>query len=553
MKLPAIRLDKEALLNVLLLHGEKFVVAVVAALALCLLWGGIDALRTKTARREQKPAAILAHSAEISSHIERQQKLPENLSLKTVGLSRSIDPWRDPDVQPATGLPLLDKPLFQELSKRTNPDVFPVEQLQAVAGIAIIAVKSAASQGKGAGLDTDTEPREGRRGKSNRGGPGEPEPDAEATGSRLMPYCIVTGLIPATKQQEEYRRRYDSTSFRDPKRDSPLWSDFTIERCVGTPGPTDRWAQIDLAAAAKRASEAWAGTQAEQLPAQFVLAVGQNPGAATGYCGPLPRLADGAWGLESIHPWFAQEMRKMMAARDAAEQPASAAADPPAAADYRIFRFIDTAVDSGKTYRYRVRIKVWNPNFNLPAQHVETAGLARESKLNAPTSNATAAVTVPGLTTLLVRTLRKPEMKRLKTGLVEILVLGENLQTGNFSLRSLVTELGGIINVDRRLNRPAEVRTRGEDIATDRVFVDMRGRQDEREDTRTAKPTPPPEPLEMLFLRADGGFELVTAADSQSSIERFEATLPAVEDPKPVAGDRPAAGPAEPPQPNPFR
>jgi hypothetical protein len=81
----------------------------------------------------------------------------------------------------------------------------------------------------------------------------------------------------------------------------------------------------------------------------------------------------------------------------------------------------------------------------------------------------------------------------------------------------------------------------------------MRGRQDEREDTRTAKPTPPPEPLEMLFLRADGGFELVTAADSQSSIERFEATLPAVEDPKPVAGDRPAAGPAEPPQPNPFR
>ena len=184
---------------------------------------------------------------------------------------------------------------------------------------------------------------------------------------------------------------------------------------------------------------------------------------------------------------------------------------------------------------------------------METAGLARESKLNAPTSNATAAVTVPGLTTLLVRTLRKPEMKRLKTGLVEILVLGENLQTGNFSLRSLVTELGGIINVDRRLNRPAEVRTRGEDIATDRVFVDMRGRQDEREDTRTAKPTPPPEPLEMLFLRADGGFELVTAADSQSSIERFEATLPAVEDPKPVAGDRPAAGPAEPPQPNPFR
>jgi hypothetical protein len=53
MKLPAMRFDKEAVLDFLLLHGEKFVMAGVAALALSLLWGGIDALRTKTARRDQ--------------------------------------------------------------------------------------------------------------------------------------------------------------------------------------------------------------------------------------------------------------------------------------------------------------------------------------------------------------------------------------------------------------------------------------------------------------------------------------------------------------------
>jgi hypothetical protein len=151
--------------------------------------------------------------------------------------------------------------------------------------------------------------------------------------------------------------------------------------------------------------------------------------------------------------------------------------------------------------------------------------------------------------------LRKSDNKRLKPGTVEILVLGQDSKTGDYSLRSLLTEIGGLANVDKRLDRPGDKRTLGEDIITDRVLVDMRGRQDDRAETRTNKPTPPPEPLEMLFLHDDGTFEIASAADSQPLLGRYIATLPAVEESKAGGRDQPEQpqAPAGNPFGNPFR
>ncbi|NDC63881.1 MAG: hypothetical protein EBZ59_07860, partial [Planctomycetia bacterium] len=531
MKLPAVRLDKDSVLDFFLHNVEKMVVAVIAAIATWLLWGGLTAIRTKTASRSERPAAVVALATEMAAHIEKQQKLPESMSLERTGLTASIDPWRAPHVDAARDLPPLDKPLFQELSRRAQPDIFAIKDLRAVAGVAVVVGGSAAAGGGGSGRDVDHV--EGRRGKADRAAGAAPP------ASRIQPYCIVTGLIPFAEQVDEYRRRYESTSHRDPKRDAPLWSDYTVERCVGPVGKDDAWQPVDLATAAKRAREEWAGSQPENLPPEFLLAADRALVAGPlGYCGPLPRLETGAWGQESLHPWFVEQMRQMAAARKTTEQQKStvpAGGAKPVACDYRLFRFIDADVEPGKTYRYRVRLEVWNPNFNLPPQHVETAALAREKKLKSTESNVTPAVTVPGLTTLLVRSLRKADTKRMKPGLVEILVLGENRQTGNFSLRSLITEVGGLVNVDDKLNRPAETRTRGEDISTDCVVVDMLGQQDEPDETsRTGRPSPPPEPLEVLFLRPDGGFDLATTVDSEEMYQRFAATLPAADEAKPT-------------------
>ena len=82
----------------------------------------------------------------------------------------------------------------------------------------------------------------------------------------------------------------------------------------------------------------------------------------------------------------------------------------------------------------------------------------------------------------------------------------------------------------------------------------MRGRQEDRAEIRTNKPTPPPDPLEMLFLREDGTFELASAADSQLQINRFIGTLPFAEEQR-TGRDRPEQVEPSPDNPfgNPFR
>jgi hypothetical protein len=85
-----------------------------------------------------------------------------------------------------------------------------------------------------------------------------------------------------------------------------------------------------------------------------------------------------------------------------------------------------------------------------------------------------------------------------------------------------VTDLGGLANVSPDLNRPGDVRFYGEPLTTDTVLVDAHGSQEERADIRS---TDPPEPLEMLFLREDGSFAVVSAADGERPIRRYGSTL----------------------------
>jgi hypothetical protein len=191
-------------------------------------------------------------------------------------------------------------------------------------------------------------------------------------------------------------------------------------------------------------------------------------------------------------------------------------------AEFRLFRFIDTTVKPGQRYRYRVRLSVRNPNFGIDRQHLADPASAKNELLPSKESNETPPVSVPDATTLLVKTLTKEEIKekKLKPGSLQVLVLAPSSDTGNYTLRSLITETGGLANVDSSLNKPGDTRTKGEQVMTGRVLVDVRGRQDE-----SGKAGSPAEPFEMLFLRNDGSFEFVSAADSQRLSDRYMPTL----------------------------
>ena len=84
-----------------------------------------------------------------------------------------------------------------------------------------------------------------------------------------------------------------------------------------------------------------------------------------------------------------------------------------------------------------------------------------------------------------------------------------------------------------------------------RVLVDVRGKLEDRSETVTGKRTPPPEPLEMIFLKPDGGFEVASSADSQVDLERYRPTL---EPTAPEAGPGRGGPPPGPDSPfgNPF-
>jgi hypothetical protein len=194
--------------------------------------------------------------------------------------------------------------------------------------------------------------------------------------------------------------------------------------------------------------------------------------------------------------------------------------------EYRLFRFIDLDVKPGRTYRYRVKIVCWNPNLNVPSRHLVDASLATKPILESPESAATSPVVVPDGARLLVQPITKQLMKKIKPGMVAVQILGEKPNAGSLALRVLIMEPGGLANVEPLQNRRGEVRSLGDAIATNRMLLDVRGRLDDRTETRAGKPTPPPEPLEMIFLRPDGTFDVASSADSQLDIDRYRSTLP---------------------------
>jgi hypothetical protein len=693
MKRPSLKFDKDAILGFLLNHGEKFVVGLIGLIGLGLAWNGVNALRLKSVSSDQTPAAVSQLTAQTVQHIDAAAKPPADTIRKGGDLAATIDPWRPQQVKiaPAPDMSLFDRPLMQELAKRAKPDVLPIEDLRAIAGVAVLpdATDPAAMiqpPGRGPAIDAPAPEPPPRRPGGRRPKPGDeqvPEqpPAAEfdpamAAGQRakVVPYVLVTGLVPAAKQRDEYLRAFGSAGFRDPQLDLPHWNQYRVERAVvGPTGAPAEWKPLKLrnvevfgqdGGMAPPPGQAPEAMQQDPLPAAFVLGSTETD---IGYVAPLPQRIDEPWGLEAVHPWFRSQLKKLLEEaapgvlgdspavpidaqrlKDSAaefdgqigvladmqlvdepvrngpivafkvksadgsvtfpteafgtgDQPVFvmsaawarslefdngpkrdtncslrvrmerigkvpvahilgitySAADggaeeelvdpspfPFAAgggggdfafggagemggamldgAEFRLFRFIDTTVKPGQRYRYRVRLSVRNPNFGIDRQHLADPTSAKNELLPSKESNETPPVSVPDATALLVKTLTKDEIKekKLKPGSLQVLVLAPTSNTGNYTLRSLITETGGLANVDKSLNKPGDVRTKGEDVITDRVLVDVRGRQEE-----SGKPGSPPETFEMLFLKDDGSFEFVSAADSQRIADRYMPTL----------------------------
>lgn len=595
LSLPIPRIRPEAILGFLLKHVEKFVVAVFAILGLWLTWGGVAATTNESVRAGLNVDDVEKLAVEAERHITAQRDAPTEWLAPPAAMAVAIDRWRH--ARPANPGPLspLDRPLTGELAARTKPEVFPVEDLRAVACLAVLKPKpqeqpastpapqppvpnpNQPAAAPGASAAPGAAP--GRRRKPATPEPASQEPSAPVQPAApreavIRPFVVVTGLIPVQKQHDEYRLRYSQVRLRDPRRDAPWWCDYDIERLTVAPDKPEEWKPIDLGAA-RKLQEEWFATP-DPVRREWKLSPlddGRNPkndpetspSLPLPLCGPLPPLkeTEEPWGRDAVHPWFLERLRSATPTSPAPAPPAAAANGPlepsasepvaqgggaPVPAAFAQFRFVDANVEPGRSYRYRVRLRLWNPNNGLPRQEVVDPALSGPAKIVSPESVATAAVSVPNPLSLLVEPPSKDD-RRIRPGMVEMLVLAPSDRTGGFALRGVVTEPGGAVRVgDVRPadpKRPEDPRYRGEPINSERMVVDIRPRS---EVAGQGKPPAVSEPLDVLLLRVDGGLEIVSAADSQAQIDRHRGTLPAPADPKAKPADEPPATPSA----NPF-
>lgn len=587
MKMALPSLSKDAVIEWVLDHCEKLIGALILLVAVWLVWGGLTAMRSQSAPAKLKPEKIVSKAGEALAHIDSQPEPPPEKLLEPLGLADSMETWLRPAEKDPRKL-VLSRPLFDELAKRTQPEVFPVEDLQAVAGVAVLAIPADVEMAAGRQPRPGFRPPQPEFDPLTGGMPAEqlPDPAENVPPAKIVPYVIVTGLIPYEKQAADYLGRFETASFRDPQRDMPLWSDFLIERADVTNGPAEKWERINPRAVAQAAQREWAGVQPDSLPPEFFLSAEEQPGLGDlVYAWPLPQLAMESWGPEAIHPWALAEWQRRLAEQEALSggdpasplRPMGPATTPFGAGgellppgfgnplggggfgmepifdplggmgegidqlEYKIFRFVDTAVKTGRAYRYRVRVSVWNPNYQVPAQHLAQADLAKATKLPSPPSNETASVSIPGPMGVLARILPVEPKQRDSA---EVLVLWPHERTGNFALYSVTAVPGGIVSVQRKIEQEeGDDRGRGkpgrgkQEPATETVpvgmLLDFMGQQVAEQANarptagRRGKKSSPPEPFELLMLGEDGQLRWASPISSDERYRLYADTLPA--------------------------
>ncbi len=315
-------------------HAEKIGVMILGLVSLFLAWGGIGALRSKSVTTEHVPDAIATLARQAAEKIETAEAPPAEKLPPLERLGPLLEPWRPQQVtiQPSAiaAAPLARPLVLAARTKRETPAVFPLEQLQTVAGVAVLEeVGDPAAIGRG-GMD---------RGMGGFYGLGSQGPPGMGTMSQglITPYVIVTGLIPAAKQQAEFVRclgESDGSAMMGGggreggfDRNRPVWAGFRIERQERDPargGGFGDWKKLDPPAIAvdpggvRGGRGESGGAGGGLLPMDFRLQDQERGGVD--FETPLPPrvVEDPPWGPETVHPWFFEQI---LAARLASGPP----------------------------------------------------------------------------------------------------------------------------------------------------------------------------------------------------------------------------------------
>lgn len=373
-------------------------------------------------------------------------------------IARGID---DDVLASPYGLPLRwMNPLFPGATLRTEPEVFPLEELRAATGFGGIQMSMAGLGGTAVAGAPTTESAM----PSSYGMGGVMDAPGNVKGQR---WVVLTGLLPYKKQWLEYGRVFRNAELKDPRRDVPQYIHYQVQRAEVVPGEDPRpedWKPINVVRELVK-TRAWAGAHPEVIFPKFLHPPVPN---MVPMAFPLPPVAKKVFGEEIAHEpeiplYYQVEMPKGPELDiDAIEDDPTKLRDPRLRGamstgygqgygmetgmdygmgygagyeqdyggyggmygygpemgggygamagmeggygmgmprrdipEYQLFRFFDFSVEPGKFYRYRVMLRLANPNYELPVQYLADEKLATATFVEAPWSEETKTIRVP--------------------------------------------------------------------------------------------------------------------------------------------------------------
>ena len=420
-----LNLDKKTIQDFLLQNVEKVVLGVIVAVMLLMLY---SALRG-AGRFDRTPEQLLLA-------VDNGQKELERTPADSVGLivadyaSQAKQSRVHIEEKPYGHMVLWDKPIFDKRPLRDTPSLFAVQKLRGAAGVgafrtaAVREVKKKAKPGGAAGGET-------------------------LSGQR---WVVVTGLVPSEKQDAAYADAFKQSVFYDPQNDHPSYLRYWVERVeVSSEGDA---ANPDWKKATEFVSKDMIDAALEKWPQSGVKDVVSDVYIDDKLTFPLGPLVDQTWGPEVAYPdeiplkkASSREMgmdergsrvgerrgnqrtlqgpmegglggRRDTVDDDALfgdnvkeERQKNLQKEPTAdrrlvdeekAPAYKLFRFFDFSVESGKQYVYRVRVALRNPNRELKTTLLKKPELATEKYLTTKWSDPTPAISVPRDTGILL-------------------------------------------------------------------------------------------------------------------------------------------------------
>ncbi|MBL8826665.1 MAG: hypothetical protein JNM18_06730 [Planctomycetaceae bacterium] len=365
------KLDSKALQAWFNLHAEKLGLAVCGII---FLWMGYTSWSLP--KYTKTPQSV---KSQIDSASNRIQNADKDWNRVADGITLPNPPYADQvnvalkelDSKPFEWAVAFNRPLIEDRSRRGEPKYLPPLEL-----------RTAFHQG------------------AIRGGEG-------STGAGHL-WNVVTAVLPLKDQGAEYDKQFKASILPfDPARDTPKYADFVIERAEVVNGTAQAWAALNLDNAFEKSNsftnERTDIVDAKELesfsePVLHALPPLIEPVADATYLHE-PQIKRAVGPVKAAAPVAAagKTRRRPGEAAPAAiaavvEQPAAEAVKP---VDFKLFRFCDFTVERGKTYRYRVKVSLFNANYKLDPIALAKPTLAQGEFRETPWSEPSNDVIVP--------------------------------------------------------------------------------------------------------------------------------------------------------------